>query len=149
MVGVASSGLHSNGFSLVRRVFADAGMPLTEELLTPTRIYVRALLDLVASGADVRGAAHITGGGLIENVPRMLPAGLGARMDAGAWLEPPIFDTVRRVGRVPEEDMRATFNLGLGLVLAIPRDEADEVAKRLGEAWVVGEVTARPGVELR
>ena len=156
LVGVASSGLHSNGFSLVRRVLLDdgglaldadpggLGRPLAEELLEPTRIYVRDVLDLVATGADVRGVAHITGGGLLENVPRMLPDGLGAAIDAGAWPEPAVFDLVRRVGGVPEDDMRGTFNLGVGLVLAVPVDQAAAVVDQLGDAWVIGAVAPDP-----
>lgn len=158
LVGLPSSGLHSNGFSLVRRVLLDdaelpldadpggLGRPLGVELLTPTRIYVKDLLALGAAGVDLRGAAHITGGGLTENVPRMLPEGLGARLDARAWSEPPVFDLVRSIGGVPEADMRNTFNLGLGMVLALPAAEAEEACERLGEAWVVGEVVAGEGV---
>ncbi len=157
LIGVASSGLHSNGFSLVRRVLLDdaalaldadpggLGRSLADELLEPTRIYVRDLLDLVASGAPVHGAAHITGGGLIENVPRMLPRGLGARLAPSAWPEPPVFDLVRRLGAVPEDDMRGTFNLGVGLVLAVPADGASAACEHLDGAWVIGEVVANDG----
>lgn len=156
LVGVASSGLHSNGFSLVRRVLLDdaalalevdpggLGRTLAEELLEPTRIYVRDLLELVAVGLDVRGAAHITGGGLLENVPRMLPDGLGAHVDPSCWPEPPVFDLVRRVGSVPEDDMRATFNLGLGMVIVVHPEQAARAVEELGDAWVIGDVVDDP-----
>ena len=152
LVGLASSGLHSNGFSLVRRVLLEdaaldlsvdpggLGRSLGEELLEPTRIYVRDLLALVQAGPDVRGAAHITGGGLIENVPRMLADGLGAKLDPATWPEPAVFDLVRRVGGVPEDAMRETFNLGVGMVLAVPASEAAATCDHLGDAWVIGEV---------
>ena len=159
LIGIASSGVHSNGFSLVRRVLLDdarlslsedpggLGRSLGEELLTPTKIYVRQIRALAATEIDVRGVAHITGGGLIENVPRMLSEELGVRLDPATWREPPIFDLVRRTGEVPEADMRTTFNLGVGMVVAVPREAAAAACEQLGEAWVIGEVIEAHGAE--
>ncbi len=175
VVGVASSGLHSNGYSLARRVLLDAagwtvdrhvpelGCTLGEALLEPTRIYARPLLELLATfnpggahegdGAPapppIRTAAHITGGGLVGNLPRVLPGGLGARLER-AWPEPPIFELIRRLGRIEPAEMARVFNLGLGLVLVVAPDAADAVCRHLGalgeRAWIVGEVvTVDPG----
>lgn len=157
VVGLASSGLHSNGYSLARRVLLEAaglglqepvpelGRTLGEELLEPTRIYVKTALALKASGG-VRAMAHITGGGLTENIPRVLPAGCRLRLNPRSWPEPPIFGLIRRHGRVAEEEMRRTFNLGLGMVLVVAPDRADALlaeARRLGEqAYLVGDVVA-------
>jgi phosphoribosylformylglycinamidine cyclo-ligase len=157
LVGVASSGLHSNGYSLARRVLEGEmklgmkdrlealGQTVGEALLTPTRIYaqaVRALLD--ACGAGVHGLSHITGGGLGGNLPRVLPEGLGARVELGSYARPAIFEVIARGGPVEEEEMRRTFNLGVGLV-AVVAGEAKEAAiaalSGAGEtAWVLGEV---------
>lgn len=124
LVGLPSSGLHTNGFSLVRRVFAevdldtvypDLGRPLGEELLTPHRSYLDELRRL-----DWKAAAHITGGGLLDNVPRALPAGLGAELDTSAWEVPPIFGLIAERGRIATEEMFRTFNMGLGMVLVCP-----------------------------
>ncbi|MHB9144832.1 MAG: phosphoribosylformylglycinamidine cyclo-ligase [Symbiobacteriia bacterium] len=157
VIGLASSGLHSNGYSLARRVLLEAaglsleervpelGRTLGEEMLEPTRIYVKAALALKQSGG-VGAIAHITGGGLTENIPRVLPAGCRVRVAAGSWPEPPIFSLIRRHGRVPDEEMRRTFNLGLGMVLVAAADRADDLLQQaalLGEhAYLVGEVVA-------
>jgi phosphoribosylformylglycinamidine cyclo-ligase len=139
LLGLASSGFHSNGYSLVRKVFVDvAGLPLDarlegvegslgEALLRPTRIYVRALRRLTAAGL-LHGAAHITGGGLVDNPPRMLPAGARLRLqiDARSWQWPALFTHLARLGGVAEEEMRRTFNLGIGMVVAVPAARADE-----------------------
>jgi phosphoribosylformylglycinamidine cyclo-ligase len=151
IIGLASSGLHSNGFSLVRLILDRrpdarderlAGRTVIEHLLTPTRIYARALLGLLAA-VDVRGMAHITGGGLIENVPRMLPPGLGASLAEDAWPRPPIFQWLARAG-VPREELLRTFNCGLGMAIAVDGAEAASAIQCLeqqGErAWLVGEV---------
>ncbi|MBM7067340.1 phosphoribosylformylglycinamidine cyclo-ligase [Actibacterium sp. 188UL27-1] len=144
LLGLASDGVHSNGYSLVRRVvdlsgldwknaapFADAS--LAEALLTPTRIYVKPALQ-VMRGGGVRGLAHITGGGLTENVPRMLPDGLGAEIDLGAWTPPPIFDWLSETGGINGDEMLKTFNMGVGLVMVVAPDQADVIADGLRAA---------------
>jgi len=148
LLGLASSGFHSNGYSLVRRVFldelkADLTKPLDglgearslgEVLLAPTRIYVRALRKLAAAEL-LRGAAHITGGGLIDNPTRMLPPGakLKLQLRLGSWTIPPVMQALAKAGRVAPEEMRRTFNLGIGMIVAVPSARADE-ARRLLEA---------------
>ncbi|MBL8531738.1 MAG: phosphoribosylformylglycinamidine cyclo-ligase [Hyphomonadaceae bacterium] len=142
IVGVASSGPHSNGYSLVRKIversglawdapapFA-AGQTLAEALLAPTRIYARALKPLFDAKL-VKGAAHITGGGLVENTPRALPDHLQAAFDWDAWERPAVFAWLQSVGAVPEEDMRRTFNLGVGMALIVGQAQADAVAAQL------------------
>jgi phosphoribosylformylglycinamidine cyclo-ligase len=151
LVGLPSTGVHSNGFSLVRHLLggfdmgADEwglGAPLGEVLLRPTRIYVRELLDLRAR-FPLKGAVHITGGGFTGNVPRVLPRGLGAVMQAGSWPELPIFRLLREVGRLSDEEMYRTFNCGLGMVLVVPPTHAAALAEAAG-GYVVGEVVADP-----
>src|SRR3569623_937314 len=147
LLGLASSGFHSNGYSLVRRVFQDelkadltkpmdglGERPLGEVLLTPTRIYVKALRKLAAADL-LRGAAHITGGGLVDNPTRMLPPGakLKLQIRMGSWTIPPVMQTLAKAGRVAPEEMRRTFNLGIGMIVAVPAARADE-ARRLLEA---------------
>lgn len=155
LIGLASSGLHSNGFSLARHVLFEIaglglhdepeglGRPLVEELLEPTRIYVRPVLDLAAE-VRIRGMAHITGGGLVDNPPRMLPPGLGLRLRLGSWPIPPIFGLIQRLGNVDQREMMRTFNMGIGFVIAVrPEDVARalEVLQAAGERpYVVGEV---------
>jgi phosphoribosylformylglycinamidine cyclo-ligase len=138
LLGLASTGFHSNGYSLVRRVFLDearldlASKPaeldvtLGEALLRPTRIYVRSLRRLAASGL-MKGAAHITGGGLVDNPPRMIPSGarLKLQIDLHSWQKPPVFDMLERLGNVAEEEMRRTFNMGIGMIVAVPAGAAD------------------------
>ncbi|MEQ1571663.1 MAG: phosphoribosylformylglycinamidine cyclo-ligase [Myxococcota bacterium] len=155
LVGVASSGLHSNGYSLVRKLLVDSGrfdlaadpgglgQPLGLALLEPTRIYARLLLDL-RKVWSLKGAAHITGGGLPGNVPRVLPDHVGAVMWRGSWPLPPIFDLLRREGQLDEAAMVRTFNCGLGMVLAVPAAQAEDLAASIG-GWVVGEVVERRG----
>jgi len=153
LLGLPSSGLHSNGYSLARRVLEARfaidqrvealGATLGEALLTPTRIYAKAVAALLSGHEGrVHGMAHITGGGLPGNVPRMLPEGLGARLDGGSWRRPPIFDLIAAEGPVEEAEMRRTFNLGLGLVIAVDPAFADEAAGRLRSA---GEAPLRVG----
>lgn len=149
LVGLPSSGLHSNGYSLVRRLVDDLdwtqahglGRPLGEVLLEPTRMYVKDCLTLAEQGA--RGMVHVTGGGFTENVPRVLPAGLGAVLWKGAWAVPPIFPLLRERGGLTDADMYRTFNNGLGLIAVLPADSAEAVARRVG-GTVVGEVRADP-----
>ncbi|AUX48548.1 phosphoribosylaminoimidazole synthetase [Sorangium cellulosum] len=157
VLGVASSGLHSNGFSLARRVLEkemglrmsdrvdELGATVGEALLTPTRIYARAITELLGTCGDaVRGLSHITGGGLPGNLPRVLPDGLGARLDLGSYQRPAIFQVLQRGGPVEEAEMRRTFNLGVGLVAVVEKGAADraiEAFARSGErAWALGEV---------
>lgn len=141
LVGLASSGLHSNGFSLVRRALLERGgyglddeLPrlgrrLGDELLEPTAIYAPLVLGLASDGL-VRAAAHVTGGGLPENLPRVLPAGLGAEVREGSWPVPPVFGLVREAAGASAEDMRATFNMGIGMVLVVPSERVPEVLER-------------------
>ncbi|MDW7711028.1 MAG: phosphoribosylformylglycinamidine cyclo-ligase [Deferrisomatales bacterium] len=162
VLGLASSGLHANGYSLARKilfadggydlghVFPELGKPLGEELLTPTRIYVRTALNL-ARDFTVKGMAHITGGGLPENLPRMLPQGCQALVDRASWEVPPIFRLIQRLGRVAEGELLRTFNCGVGMAVVVPAREVAEVLERLealGEtAWVMGEVRERAAGE--
>jgi phosphoribosylformylglycinamidine cyclo-ligase len=145
VIGVASSGLHSNGYSLARRV-----LPIEQHgarMLEPTRIYVRALKAAMQAG-DVRGAAHITGGGLVENPPRVLADGLVMRLDEKRWPEPEIFRHIAQAG-VERAEMRRTFNVGLGLVIVAPKNDAEAIRKACesaGEqAFLVGEIAAGEG----
>lgn len=151
VVGLASAGVHSNGFALVRRILARAGGrgPIAE-LLTPTRIYVRPVLAALAGGAPVKALAHITGGGLPGNLPRSLPAGCRAVLHPGAWTEPAVFDWIRRCGGVAEDEMRSVFNLGVGLCAVVPAADVDAVCRALAPlpAWTIGEIVAgEPGVD--
>ena len=153
VLGLASDGVHSNGFSLVRRVADHAGLgwgdaapfadgTLGEALLAPTRLYVRPTLAAIREGG-VRAVAHITGGGLSGNLPRVLRDGLGARLDPHAWSQPPVFDWLARAGGVAQDEMRRTFNCGIGLALVCEPGRADAVAGVLAD---VGETVARIGV---
>ncbi len=155
LIGLGSSGPHANGYSLIRRVVERTGLAweapapfapgasLAEALLEPTRIYVRTVLPLAKAGL-VKGAAHITGGGLVENPPRALPAHLKARFDWNAWAPPPVFDWLAREGGVAESEMRRTFNCGLGFLLVVAPEHAEAVLAALvngGEdAFVAGEL---------
>ncbi len=157
VLALGSSGLHSNGYSLVRRVVAAAGWELDrhvdelgrtlgEELLEPTRIYTRALLDLVrAADVEVHALSHVTGGGLAANLARVLPAGTLARVDRSTWTPPAIFSLVGRLGQVPREDIERTLNMGVGFVAAVPQESADAAVARSRaagiDAWVLGDVT--------
>jgi len=158
VLGLASSGPHSNGYSLVRRIVdrcgADLaadfqGRPLGEVLLEPTRIYVKPLLALMEA-LPVKGLAHITGGGLVENIPRIIPEALTAAIDAGAWPLPPVFRWLQEQGSVADAEMRRVFNCGIGMVVVIGAEHADDALARLaaaGEtAWRIGAIRPRaPG----
>ena len=164
LIGLGSSGVHSNGFSLVRKVLgvdrkvlstysAELGCTIGEELLKPTRIYVKAVKALLQGGVALRAVSHITGGGLYENVPRMMKAGLTARIKVSSVPVPPIFDLIAKEGNIPERDMYNTFNMGVGMILAVPKDQAGaavDLLSRIGErAYVVGSVVkGDAGVEL-
>ena len=134
LIGLSSNGVHSNGFSLVRKVLgidekvlgihvSELGCTIGEELLKPTHIYVKTLQCLTARGVQVKAVSHITGGGLYENVPRMMKPGLTACVRKDSWPVPPVFELIQRSGDIPERDMYNTFNMGIGLVVAIPKDQ--------------------------
>lgn len=160
LVGLASSGLHSNGFSLTRKLIGDSpealsafvpalGRTAGEELLVPTRIYVNTILKLIEEFA-LKGIAHITGGGFIENIPRIVPQGLQAVIHGGTWQASPVFAHLQAIGGgIADRAMFNTYNMGIGMVLAVGADEADAVAARataLGDrAWVIGEVAEDKG----
>jgi phosphoribosylformylglycinamidine cyclo-ligase len=145
LVGLASTGLHSNGFSLARHVLFTNGIDndVAAKLLAPTRIYVKSLLTLMKE-FTIKGAAHITGGGLVENVPRMLPDNLTAQVDKSSWGIMDIFTTIQQQGTISDEDMFRTFNMGIGMVLCVPESELEQVLSRaqsLGEtAYRIGEI---------
>jgi len=168
IIGLHSSGLHSNGFSLVRKVFFDIakmdinshveglGRPLAEELLTPTRIYVKSVLNLTRD-FKIKGIVHITGGGFIDNIPRILPKRSCAVIDKKSWEIPPIFKLIRKTGDISETEMYRTFNMGIGLILIVSPKEADDVIIRLKglkeNASIIGHIEQRksgqPSVILR
>lgn len=156
LIAVKSSGVHSNGFSLIRKVFSvseqnlarhqsDLGTTLGECLLTPTRIYVKAVSALLEA-VDVKAISHITGGGFYENIPRSIPQGLTARIERKAVQVLPIFDLIARTGHIPERDMFNTFNMGVGLVVSVDKNEADkalEAVRAAGEeGYVLGELVS-------
>ncbi|MEL5989292.1 phosphoribosylformylglycinamidine cyclo-ligase [Kurthia gibsonii] len=163
LVGIASSGVHSNGYSLVRKImFADAGFtpdtviagyeqlgPIGEALLTPTKLYAKPVLDVLKE-VDVHGMAHITGGGFYENLPRMMPAGLATEVDLGTWPVLPIFDLLAEQGKLQQKDLYNVFNMGIGFVLAVPVAHAEkviELVEKHGEkAYTIGRVVAGEGV---
>ncbi|MBR3391547.1 MAG: phosphoribosylformylglycinamidine cyclo-ligase [Firmicutes bacterium] len=162
ILALPSSGVHSNGFSLVRRVFDvekrdltqyidELGAPLGETLLTPTRIYVKPVLELLKE-VPVRGLAHITGGGFFENIPRCLRPGLAARIEKSAVAVPPIFRLIQQEGGIPERDMFNTFNMGVGMVAVVPETQADAALRLLKaageEAYALGDVVEGEGVQL-
>ena len=157
LVGMASSGVHSNGFSLVRKIFEmskeslntyydELGTTLGEALIAPTRIYVKALKAIKNANVTVKGCSHITGGGFYENVPRMLPEGINAHIEKGSYPIPPIFDLIKKQGQIEEKMMYNTFNMGLGMVIALDPSDVDEAVKAIeaaGEkAYVVGKCVA-------
>ena len=165
LIGLASTGVHSNGFSLVRKVFdvehADltspmdelGGKSLGETLLTPTRIYVKAIKALLKAGVDIHAISHITGGGFYENVPRMMTEGLTAQIKLDSFPRLPIFDLIEKKGGIPTRDMYNTFNMGIGMILALPAQQAAqalEILKAAGEqAYQIGQVVSgEAGVEL-
>ena len=165
LIGLASSGVHSNGFSLVRKVFdvehADLKTPMDEldgkslgqALLEPTRIYVKAIKAVLGAGVDVHAVSHITGGGFYENVPRMMVDGLTARIQLDSFPTLPIFSLIQKAGNIPARDMYNTFNMGIGMILAVPAAQAqaalDALAAAGETAYQIGSVVAgEAGVEL-
>lgn len=157
LIGLASSGVHSNGYSLVRRLIASAGVDWNEPapfaagqsfadaLLAPTRIYVAALLGAIRNTGAVKGLAHITGGGLTENIPRVLPDGLGARIELSSWKAPAVFSWLQTMSRVDQKEMARTFNCGIGMVVITAAEDVDRVSAQLREGGeqpvVIGRVT--------
>lgn len=144
LIGLASSGVHSNGFSLVRKVFdienhfndtyPELAGTLGETLLTPTVIYVNAIRQLLAANVDIHGVSHITGGGFYENVPRMMKKGLTADIDITTFPKLPIFDLIQKAGNIPTRDMYNTFNMGIGMIVAVPAEQAELALKTATEA---------------
>ena len=157
LIGIASSGLHSNGYSLARTLIFDqlgltvhdtfpgSASSVADVLLTPTRIYVRSILNLLKDYA-INGIAHITGGGLLENVPRVLPKGCQANIFTNTWERPNLFTVLQEAGNVERDEMYRTFNMGIGMVLAVTENQAEEIIDRLhglGEtAWIIGTIAA-------
>ena len=161
LVGLASSGLHSNGFSLVRRLLGEdaevlaadntLGKPLLDIILTPTHIYVKSILAL-AEKFDIHGIANITGGGFIENIPRIFPDGIGCKVDIKSFPRPDIFALLADKSRLSDAELYNTFNMGIGMVIAVDKRDADRfvaAANALGEkAYIIGETVAGKGVTL-
>jgi phosphoribosylformylglycinamidine cyclo-ligase len=163
LVGIASSGLHSNGFSLVRKLLNPTkekmrehvealGTTLGEELIKPTKIYVKTVLN-IRDKCDIKGISHITGGGFIENIPRMIPQGLRVKIKRDSWPVLPIFSLMQKIGNLDENNMFNTFNMGIGLVIAAESSEADKMLKILNEekeeAFIIGEVVkGEAGLEI-
>lgn len=158
VIGIHSSGVHSNGFSLVRKVFFDHaqwkldqhvdefGKTLGEELLTPTRIYVKTVLNLLRD-FNIKGIVHVTGGGFYDNIPRVLPARSCAVINKGSWTVPPVFQVMQELGNITEEEMFRTFNMGIGLAIVVPEKEADDILMRLNglkePAEIIGHIETR------
>ena len=158
LIGLASSGLHSNGYSLARKALLEVagfqpgdfhpklGRTVGEEMLEPTRIYVKTVLPLLEK-YNLKGLAHITGGGLTENIPRVLPEGVKVVIKRNSWEVKPVFQVIREIGNIAEAEMLRTFNMGVGMVLVVPAVEApqllEELAAKGEKAWLIGEV--RPG----
>ncbi len=157
LIGVASSGVHSNGFSLIRNVFKmtdeivtryyeNIDSTLGDELLKPTKIYVNMIKSIQKSGIKIKGCSHITGGGFYENVPRMLPEGVHAVIEKDSFTKPPIFKMISDAGAVKEEDMYNTFNMGIGMVIAADKDDAREMMRVIEDAgekpFKIGKITS-------
>lgn len=163
LIGISSSGVHSNGFSLVRKILKDANLdlketyegfkkPLGEELLTPTRIYVKTVKEVLKS-VDVKGMCHVTGGGFYENIPRIIPEGLGVEIESKNISELKIFKFLEEKGEIPKKEMFNVFNMGVGFIFVISKEKMDSLVRRLevlGEKpMILGEVNEKPGVEIK
>lgn len=156
LIALPSSGPHSNGYSLIRKIIEVAGAdiestqlegkPLTELLMAPTRIYVKPLLKLIKDTGAVRAMAHITGGGLLDNIPRVLPEGSQAVINVASWQRPAVFDWLQQQGNVDEHEMHRVLNCGVGMVICVAQDQVETVLANLrssGEApWVIGQIAA-------
>ena len=162
LIGIASSGIHSNGYSLVRKIFDisdktaneyidELGSTLGEALLVPTKIYVKPILELIKQ-VKVKGISHVTGGGFIENIPRMLPNGIKAVIEEGTWPVLPIFELMQKRGSVARMSMYNTFNMGIGMVLAVDKADAEktiEILKEQGEqAYIIGKTAEGEGIDI-
>ena len=159
VIAIPSSGIHSNGFSLVRKVFDvenrdlnvyidELGKTLGEELLTPTKIYVKQIMDLYKS-VNIKAISHITGGGFYENIPRSIPKGYSAKIEKRAVKILPIFNVLQKEGNIPERDMFNTYNMGVGMSIIVDKSNADKALEILGNAYIIGEtVKGGDGVEL-
>ena len=165
LIGLPSSGCHSNGYSLVRKVllkdaklnvheyYPQFGKTLGEELLTPTKIYVKAIKHLLTSGVDIKGMSHITGGGFFENIPRMLKDGQGVEIDINSFPRPKVFDLIQETGNIPAREMYNVFNMGIGFIMAVENEDVEKVLSLLNEinepAYVIGKVTNSGEVDLK
>ena len=165
LIGLPSTGCHSNGYSLVRKVllkdakldlkeyYEEFGKTLGEELLTPTKIYVKAIKHLLTSNIDIKGMSHITGGGFFENVPRMLKDGQGVEINIKSFPRPKIFDLIMKTGNIEEKEMYNVFNMGIGFIMAVEDKDVDLVLNKLSEinekAYVIGKVTNSGEVDLK
>ena len=165
LIGLPSSGCHSNGYSLVRKVllkdakldlkeyYEEFGKTLGEELLTPTKIYVKAIKHLLTSNIDIKGMSHITGGGFFENIPRMLKEGQGVEIDIKSFPRPKIFDFIMKTGNIDEKEMYNVFNMGIGFIMAVEDKDVETVMNKLKEinepSYVIGKVTKSGEVELK
>ncbi|CDP18001.1 unnamed protein product [Coffea canephora] len=159
LLGLPSSGVHSNGFSLVRRVLNRSGLSLKDQLpgglvtlgealMVPTVIYVKQVLDLVSKGG-IKGIAHITGGGFTDNIPRVFPRGLGAAIYKDSWVVPPVFNWIQEAGRIDDAEMRRTFNMGIGMVLVVDKEAATRIledGQGTNSMYCIGEVVSGEGV---
>jgi phosphoribosylformylglycinamidine cyclo-ligase len=161
LIGIPSSGIHSNGYSLVRKLFfdkmdlqvndyvAELGKTLGSALIAPTKIYTKAC-NAVLSKVTVNGIIHITGGGFFENIPRIIPEGLGVRIDVGSWKVLPIFEYIQKCGNIDRNEMFATFNMGIGMIMIVEEDKAETVVKLLADAGetpsVIGKIVTGEGV---
>lgn len=162
LIGVSSSGIHSNGYSLVRKIFNpnkenvneyidQLSQTLGEALLTPTKIYVKTVLELIKK-VEIKGISHITGGGFVENIPRMMPEGLKVNIEDGSFPVLPIFELIMKKGNIDKMNMYKTFNMGIGLVLAVDKNNVEKTIKCLNDlnedAFVIGNITKGEGIEI-
>ena len=165
LIGLPSSGCHSNGYSLVRKVllkdakldvhkfYPEFGKTLGEELLTPTKIYVKAIKHLLTNGVNIKGMSHISGGGFFENIPRMLKDGQGVEIDINSFPRPKVFDLIQETGNIPAREMYNVFNMGIGFIMAVENEDVETVLAKLAEinepAYVIGKVTNSGEVDLK
>ena len=165
LIGLPSTGCHSNGYSLVRKVllkdakldvhafYPEFGKTLGEELLTPTKIYVKAIKHLLTNGVNIKGMSHITGGGFFENIPRMLKDGQGVEIEINSFPRPKVFDLIQETGNIPQREMYNVFNMGIGFIMAVENEDVNTVLSLLSEinepAYVIGKVTNSGEVDLK